>query len=212
MRPFERHGAIVERLPHVDGLRAVAILTVVTSHAAKYTLDYHHSSLFHMLYEGAHGVDLFFVISGLCLAYPILQRLRRTGFADFSLPHVFGRRILRIGPPFWCAFAVILIVALAVVGAGSQLPWPTVKMPTAFSAVQQLLFIDPKNELCGSFWTLAIEFRWYLAFPCLLWLWIRSPILFAAVGVGSYSVHPFTSLPVADFWVIASVHVGNHRG
>jgi peptidoglycan/LPS O-acetylase OafA/YrhL len=33
-----------------------------------------------------------------------------------------------------------------------------------------------------SFWTLPIEFRWYFVFPILLWLWVRSPKWFVAVG------------------------------
>ncbi|HLN47856.1 MAG TPA: hypothetical protein VK216_06280, partial [Magnetospirillaceae bacterium] len=52
------------RIHYVDGLRAVAVLAVLFSHVATYDLNLHQGPLLHGMLEGAHGVDLFFVISG----------------------------------------------------------------------------------------------------------------------------------------------------
>src|ERR1700730_9077408 len=106
----------VDREPHIeyiDGLRAVAVLMVVICHAAKYTMDFHQGWPIHVLFEGAHGVDLFFVISGFCLSYPILRQVH-FGKGDFDVLKFWARRIVRVMPPYWVAFALILAVALIV--------------------------------------------------------------------------------------------------
>ncbi|MGZ3506238.1 MAG: acyltransferase family protein [Vulcanimicrobiaceae bacterium] len=68
-----------KRIAYIDGLRAVAVLSVVTYHAGKYapaSFVSLASPLSVVLRQCYHGVDLFFVISGFCLAYPTLARLR----------------------------------------------------------------------------------------------------------------------------------------
>ena len=69
------------RIGYIDGLRAVAVLSVVACHCASiYPADFtQHPILWRTLLAGKHGVDLFFVLSGFCLAYPTLKRLREQG-------------------------------------------------------------------------------------------------------------------------------------
>jgi peptidoglycan/LPS O-acetylase OafA/YrhL len=198
-----------DRLRHVDGLRAIAVLGVVCSHAAKYTLDYHQGGPFHALYEGAHGVDLFFVISGFCLSLPVIAKARATGRATFDVARFFAHRIIRIFPPYWIAFAALLVVALAVRRFGGTLPWPTVEIPVSISdGVRQLAFTNTGAPLCGSFWTLAVEFRWYLAFPILLWLYMRSPLYAVAAGAAAFALYHFTPLQPWDFATLPAFLMG----
>jgi peptidoglycan/LPS O-acetylase OafA/YrhL len=56
----------------VDGLRAVAVLSVVVYHACKYAGHGGPPLLARVLQMCAHGVDLFFILSEFCLAYPCL--------------------------------------------------------------------------------------------------------------------------------------------
>jgi peptidoglycan/LPS O-acetylase OafA/YrhL len=204
-------GATAERLPYLDGLRAVAVLAVVLCHAAKYTMDIRTLS-FRVLYEGAHGVDLFFVISGVCLSYPVLRRLSERERASFNVGGFFARRIIRIFPPYWIAFALVWASTALLVHAGYQAPWPTIKMPNLPYALQQLVLLARGDDLVGSFWTLSVEFRWYLAFPLLLWLWVRSPMLFAALGAACVVVYhavggtplDIATLPAFMFGIVAA--------
>ncbi len=54
------------------------------------------------------------------------------------------------------------------------------------AVVKQLLFLDhDRVYLNSSFWTLAIEFRWYFLFPIVLWVWTRSRFAFALIGVAA---------------------------
>src|SRR3954454_13061647 len=70
--------------PDIDGLRAIAILSVVTFHAFP---AYFRS--------GFVGVDMFFVISGFLITSLIVKNLKSD---DFSLIDFYQRRIRRIFP------------------------------------------------------------------------------------------------------------------
>ena len=77
----------MQRIPQVDGLRAVAILMVFATHALSIPLLW-------------MGVDLFFVLSGYLIT-GILLRLKeeRITGGSYWKPFYF-RRIRRIMPPY----------------------------------------------------------------------------------------------------------------
>ena len=144
------------RIAYIDGLRAVAVLAVVASHAYP-----------RIEYGTSFGVDLFFVISGFCLAYPTLRKLHDNGAADFDIARYAAHRLVRIVPPYYIAIALLYAASFFV-------PW--VNHVSLYDAVRQALFLDNGTKfLTGSFWTLPIEFRWYFFFPVGLYLWVRYP-------------------------------------
>lgn len=192
----------------MDGLRAVAVLLVVVCHAAKYTMDMHDGWPFHAMFEGAHGVDLFFVISGFCLSYPFLRRVVANEPAHFDLVTFFSRRVIRIMPTYWIAWLCVLAVAIAVQHAGGDLPWPTIKMPTFAMALQQLFFVSPGNMLVGSFWTLPVEVRWYVVFPFLLWLYVRKPLLVGLAGAVCLGLYWFAGWQIWDLATLPGFLLG----
>lgn len=181
-----RQGA--PRITHVDGLRALAVLSVLLYHATK---SLPNSS---WLYAGRHGVDLFFVISGFCLSYPVLRATAQPGIASFDIPSFFAKRFVRIVPPYYAA--IVAAVTLTVILLAVHAPLPN--MITAFSApdiAKQFLFLDYNSNFSnGSFWTLAVEARWYLVFPAILWLWISRRNAFWLVAIASFGVYHLTRL------------------
>ena len=193
----------------MDGLRGIAILLVVAYHGAKYTMDFHQGWSYHALAEGAHGVDLFFVISGFCLAYPILRRRFDTGALNFDGLRFYCRRIVRIVPAYWVAFLALLAVSLIVVARGGELPWPAVKLPPTFgNGALQLLFLNSATNLCGSFWTLAVEFRWYIVFPVIMWLYVRWSWTIYALMAVMLAVYHFTPWRELDFATLPGFLLG----
>lgn len=187
---------MMRRLGYIDGLRAIAVLGVVMHHIAKYDQHLAASPWRHALLEGAHGVDLFFVISGFCLSYPLIVRMHGVGDATLHLAHYLARRLVRIVPPYYAAIAALLIL-FAVAGRAWQ--WQAAPgmsdgaQATAAQIVQQMLFLDRHPGFVnGSFWSLAVEFRWYLLFPLLLVLWTRSERAFWLTAVAAFAVGNLT--------------------
>lgn len=173
------------RIAYVDGLRAIAVLAVVASHSAKWASSPHGTVLANMWSDGAHGVDLFFVLSGFCLSYPFLRAARSKGSATFSVSGYFARRIVRIVPPYYLAMLVLAIGLAAATSAGLVVPLEAgATHQAALDIVRQALFLDRHVTFINqSFWTLAIEWRWYFLFPLCLLLWMRSPRAFCALVV-----------------------------
>jgi peptidoglycan/LPS O-acetylase OafA/YrhL len=171
------------RIAYVDGLRAVAVLLVVAFHCFVAIPHKEHLSAVWAIFSlGKHGVDLFFVLSGFCLAYPTLKRLHDQGGAVFDISSFAAKRITRILPPYYLAIVFVTALTLILVHFGIQL---SALYPFSWlGVVKNLLFLDGSYYYLNySFWTLAVELRWYIVFPILLWVWCRSPRAFAAIAI-----------------------------
>ncbi|MDR1789363.1 MAG: acyltransferase [Opitutaceae bacterium] len=150
--------------PEIDGLRAVAVLSVVFYHAKIGGFP-----------GGFVGVDVFFVISGFLITSLVLKELAA---GTFSLAGFWERRLRRI----WPALTVMVLATLA---AGALLLAPPDCARLGKSAVAQALlsanFFFWKADIHGYWalglvesrpllhtWSLAVEEQFYLLFPPLL--------------------------------------------
>src|SRR6185295_16117876 len=86
--------------PDIDGLRALAVLSVIGFHAS--------SSL---VPGGYVGVDIFFVISGFLITTIICRNLEQD---DFSFIDFYARRARRIFPSLVVVLTVVLLFGWAV--------------------------------------------------------------------------------------------------
>ena len=179
-----------DRIAYVDGLRAVAVLAVVVFHAWQYAGRGGSPVVARLFAMGAHGVDLFFALSGFCLAYPFLRRVRANGSADVGFDAFFAKRLVRIVPPYWLALVVLVIAGLTHVGP---------HLPGADSLVKQAFFLDGNVTFAGRpYWTLPIEFRWYLVFPLALWAYVSAPRAFALAAAGCAFAYYETRFSAVD--------------
>ena len=137
---------------------------------------------------GHFGVEVFFVISGFVIPYS----LYRGGYGWSDFPIFVCKRILRLDPPYLAAIALtFLIWFVASHAPGYQ------GAPFHFSLLQLLLHLGYINAFFGYpwildvFWTLAIEFQYYLLmallFPVLvgstLWGSISTMFVMCALGL-----------------------------
>ena len=205
-----------QRIDYIDGLRAVAVLTVLAAHIGLHANAT--GRIVHLAEEGSHGVDLFFILSGFCLAYPTLLKIRRDASTVFRITDYAAKRLVRIVPPFYIATFVFLSIAAVGHWTGHN---SIIALPPAFSVLKTLFFLDGRVMLLNdSFWTLMVEFRWYFVFPVVLAVWLRSPRAFCAIGIASALLYGFTRARGLDFGtlpafmlviVAADIHIGGGR-
>ncbi len=147
----------------IQGLRAIAVLTVVAGHAGVPFLP-----------GGFVGVDVFFVISGYLISMLLFKEVRRTG--QVAVGHFYARRARRILP------AMTVVSVLTVVGS---LIWLSVAQSleiiidalwaACFAANVRFASVGTDYEardLATSplqhFWSLGVEEQFYLGWPLLI--------------------------------------------
>ncbi|WP_418132787.1 acyltransferase family protein [Variovorax sp. 375MFSha3.1] len=175
--------------PDIDGLRAIAVGSVLAYHAFPSLLP-----------GGFIGVDIFFVISGFLITTILLQSLTA---GDFSYRDFYARRIRRIFP----ALVLVLLATLAfgwyvlLPGEFSQLGKQTTGGAAFFA---NLVFLGEAGYFDASaetkpllhLWSLGIEEQFYIFWPLMLGLaWRRRwPMLrvVLAVAVISFLVNVLT--------------------
>ena len=153
--------------PDIDGLRAIAVLSVVAFHAFP---DY--------LTGGFVGVDVFFVISGYLITSILVKQHRE---ATFSFGDFYSRRARRILP----ALCLVLLACL-LFGYLALLPDEFANLgrhmaaAAAFAANlsfwQEAGYFAPASEFQPllHLWSLGIEEQFYLLWPlALAFAWRR---------------------------------------
>jgi peptidoglycan/LPS O-acetylase OafA/YrhL len=144
------------RFPLFDGLRAIAVLSVLVTHTALL------SGANELAWYGKYtarldvGVTIFFLISGFLLYRPFVAAHLR-GEPGPRARDYARRRVLRIVPAYWLALTVLAI-------------YPgLVQMWTGHSWVYYLFLQDYRAEWTfGGLqpaWSLAIEAAFYVALP-----------------------------------------------
>lgn len=135
---------------------------------------------------GWQGVDIFFVISGFIIPFSLYQmRYRMAMHAGRFLL----KRVIRIDPPYLATIALTIVLwYLAAATPGFRGPPPSVEL------IQLLAHLGYLNSFLGGpwllpiFWTLALEFQFYilvaLIFPLITHAtaWIRYCALGALCG------------------------------
>ena len=132
----------MQRIRQLDGIRAVAVLSVFLHHAL-------HVKLLWM------GVDLFFVLSGFLITGVLLDAKRHSLAGFFA--HFYSRRTRRILPPY----LLLLGLGSCVYGIAWMQHWYFYILLTNFLTplqVQHPLAFKP-------LWSLAVEEQFYLAWP-----------------------------------------------
>lgn len=152
--------------PALDGLRALAVLAVVTTHAAFWTGRYERGWGGGALTRLDSGVAIFFVLSGFLLVRPwLVSAVHRTPSPSV---HVYAvRRVARIMP----AYLVAVVAALLLI--------PDNASATVADWVRQLFLVQSyqygwlKAGLTQT-WSLCTEWAFYLVLPLIGWVVVRS--------------------------------------
>lgn len=194
----------------IDGLRAIAVLSVIGFHA------------FPKLFKGGFiGVDVFFVISGFLISTILFESLERE---TFSFIDFYRKRIKRIFP------ALLLILSFCV-----ALGW-FVLLPDEYTQLGKHIaggagfisnfllwnesgYFDAAAETKPllHLWSLGIEEQFYIIWPLLLWVtWknrINLPAIIMIIALSSFilnlkNIHSNATAvfysPQTRFWELLS--------
>lgn len=152
--------------PAIDGLRTIAVLSVVIFHFQRDWLP-----------GGFVGVDIFFVISGFLITRILAVEI---GNGDFSLARFYKRRIARIMPAFMVVLVATGIAALFVYTDRDIASLGANIVAAAFSVINVKLLLQGDYFTLSAlsqpllhYWSLAVEEQYYLVFPLLLFGFAR---------------------------------------
>jgi peptidoglycan/LPS O-acetylase OafA/YrhL len=142
-------------IPTLDGLRAVAIFTVILSHSVNAPI---HGKVGEL---GAIGVHIFFALSGYLITTRLLQEFASNG--RISLRNFYIRRIFRILPPATFYLAVVWVLARARLVVSS---WPAIRASLLFYA--NYTHFGAVGWRVAHFWSLSVEEHFYIFWPAML--------------------------------------------
>ncbi len=142
----------------LDGLRAVAIISVLVFHIDP-----------KLLAGGFVGVDLFFVISGFIISRNILAE---QAAGTFSLSSFYGRRVARLAPAICITVAATLAVAWVVVGGDRLAEFGRTGFYSIFSVSNFYFWLNSgyfedssQTNVFLHTWSLSVEEQFYLIWP-----------------------------------------------
>jgi peptidoglycan/LPS O-acetylase OafA/YrhL len=185
--------------PDIDGLRAIAVGSVVLCHAFP-----------HLLPGGFVGVDIFFVISGYLISSILIGEFERD---SFSIANFYVRRIKRIFPALLSMmlavmlFGWIFLFKSEFAALGRHVAASTLYSEN-FLLWSEASYFDVSSELKPllHLWSLAIEEQFYIFWPLLMYFAHRGKINFvlmfgALAGISfALNLHDVANAPTAAYY------------
>lgn len=162
-------------IPEIDGLRFIAIASVVLHHlngfllkkdTSSYNVEYNFDIINKILSVGHLGVPLFFVISGFILARPFANMYINNG-SKINIKKYFIRRVTRLEPPYILIMTILLFGAVYVAKTVS-LPDGILSYFSSITYTHNFFYGRGTSPLLNSVaWSLEVEIQFYILMPLL---------------------------------------------
>lgn len=184
-------------IPEIDGLRFLAIATVVLHHLSTQVErqimekrlgvkpDAAHDWLLWIVHHGAVGVQVFFAISGFILAMPF-AKAALDGGRPVRLKEYFWRRVTRLEPPFVVSMLLLYFAWVVIVPRlGMTVEHPPGPANLGYSLLYAHYLRYGEGSLVnGVTWSLEIEVQFYILMPLFATIFsIRNKIARRAVMI-----------------------------
>lgn len=189
--------------PEIDGLRCIAVLSVILFHINAAWLT-----------GGFVGVDVFFVISGYLITSQIQKDLLTN---SFTLKNFYLRRVRRILPPLLVMLFIISAAAFAIL-TPEDIRSFVYSLLAQLLSLQNVVFLTEGEYFIGAdtkpllhTWSLAVEEQFYLFWPLLLLVLrtksskVRMVVVLLLIAVSFYiNLKQSQTAPRAAFFLIFS--------
>ena len=194
--------------PHIQGLRAIAVLLVVVFHIWPGRLT-----------GGYVGVDVFFVISGFLITGQLVREISTTG--RVRLGTFWAKRARRLLP------ASILVVIVSAVLCLTLMPISSLPMnvrellASTFYVENWALVASASDYLAGGtesiaqhYWSLSLEEQFYVIWPLLLllaaWISLRASGRRRQGDFAYVAGRPQIAQRRAILWVVVAVAIASY--
>lgn len=168
-------------LPEIDGLRFIAIFSVLLFHLQG-QFDHHYSLVIRSPFAlavrafgfGNRGVPLFFAISGFILALPFARRYLFAAPAP-SLHRYYLRRLTRLEPPYLANLILVAIAAVLLDHASLRMLLP--HLAASMCYLHYAVF-GTSSAINSVAWSLEVEAQFYVVAPALAMIFaLRRPVI-----------------------------------
>jgi peptidoglycan/LPS O-acetylase OafA/YrhL len=228
LKPFSRITTAGRTfLPHVDGLRFIAIMAVIAFHVRQIISSPHHFNVpldttrdvINKFFEaGCYGVQLFFAISGFILILPFAKSHLGLG-EPVKLKAYFLRRLTRLEPPYIIHLILLFVLCCTLYRhtpahpeyyhnpAWFDFTWKHL-LASLFYANGFVFGTHPMPNIV--LWSLEVEVQFYLLAPLLALLfkiadaWLRRGLLIGLIGL-----LPLAAPTVAGGYLLGFSLIGN---
>lgn len=173
----------MNRIPRLDGLRALAFLAVFLNHAVHLPMAW-------------VGVDLFFVLSGFLIT-TILRRDRETPPIAY-IGHFYARRARRILPPYFIVLGLVALLQLPEI-EWEKIWWHFLVFIQNFSVAWGY-----KTGALTPYWSLAVEEQFYLIWPLVVYVLPQRALTWTCIAliVGAPLLRAYFTPNVDSYTVI----------
>lgn len=162
---FRRITSSGEYFAEIDGLRFIAILSVVLFHIGctiktPMVDTLQDNAILGLIYKnGWQGVELFFVISGFIIGLPFAKHYIN-GEKKVKLKSYFLRRVTRLEPPYFIALILFFVIQLLAHQNTLSHGLPSV-LASMFYA-NNIIFNDLGYFVNSVLWSLEVEIQFYI--------------------------------------------------
>ncbi len=165
----------LKRIPELDGLRGIAILSVVSFHYLNNQLVGSENAIGKLIYKltsfGWIGVDLFFILSGFLIGTILIQSKNSKNY--FSTFYI--RRVVRIIPNYFLLILIFMgLLAIPFFANNYFLTGNNVIPAWSYFAMVHNFYMASLDNLGNSAmsvtWSIGIEEQFYIIFPLVIYL------------------------------------------
>ncbi len=185
------------RLPALDGVRGLAIGTVLVFHACAFWQTETHSAFDRIVFAIAGecwiGVDLFFVLSGFLITRILLRAKGKAGYYS----NFYARRALRIFPLYYATIFAFCVVGGLALGSHTAFHtlWQSQGWLWLYAYNIEIFRVGHWFSNLDNCWSLAVEEQFYLVWPMVVALLAPRRLAVAALVAALGSIVLRAAMP-----------------